>query len=202
METPDNGGEWGILGGTFDPVHFGHINLASEILTKKNLNGILFVIVGNHPFKQEPAPSEYKYRLEMLEIALRNYNNLIISKIEEENNLSGYTIDTIIALKKKFPQADFHFIIGADNISTFDKWHQPEKLMNEVDILLGARPGYDLKALPKLPNDNYEIVEIDLFDASSTEIRTLLKRNTNVEKLNKLIPNKVLNYITENGLYR
>ena len=202
MPVPDDGGNWGILGGTFDPVHFGHINLAREIKNIKKLDGVIIVPSINHPCKEPVCYVSFEDRVNMLEMALIDYPELIISEIESESELSGYTLDTISALKDKYPQASFHFIIGSDNILQLSTWYKAEELLESVKFLVGTRPGFKFEPPDGLPVENIEFIEISIVKISSSYIRKLLKDGVSSETLDKFIPPVVREYIMERKLYK
>jgi len=200
MGTPEKGERWGILGGTFDPVHRGHLNLAYAIYFKKKLNGIILIPTFNHPVKKQQAYAPYKDRLEMLRLASSKKDIYFISEIEKEKNLSGYSIDTIKALKSSFPDTELFFIIGADNIEQIDNWYHPEEIVKEVKVVAGSRTGFALDSNSSKYIGNIEYIKTPLVNISSTEIRTMIKRK-DFERLKGFVDNNVLNYIIDKNLY-
>ncbi len=198
MPNPENGGKWGILGGSFDPIHNGHINLAHSICSKKKLDGVLAIPAVKHPNKSRLSVANYSDRLAMLKAALVDLSKFFICEIEAEENLSGYTIDTIRALKKRFPKVSFYFIIGSDNISTIDNWYMAEELKSEVEFIAGSRPGSDYNNKSQLP---VELVEISELDISSSEIRKMIKSGSTFDELTEYVPASAAKYIFEKGIY-
>lgn len=198
MPNPENGGKWGILGGSFDPIHNGHINLAHSICSKKKLDGVLLVPAVKHPNKSRLSEANYSDRLAMLKAALADLSTSLICEIEAEEKLSGYTIDTVRALKKRFPKVSFYFIIGSDNISIIDNWYMAEELSSEIKFIAGSRPGSVNAVKSQLP---VELVEIPELDISSSEIRKLIKSGSSIEELTEYVPAGAVNYIFEKGIY-
>ena len=198
MPNPENGGKWGILGGSFDPIHNGHINLAKEICSKKELDGVLAIPAVKHPNKSRLSVANYSDRLAMLKAALADLSKFLICEIEAEEKLSGYTIDTIRALKKRFPKVSFYFIIGSDNISIIDNWYMAEELKSEIEFIAGSRPGSDHNNKSQLP---VELVEIPELDISSSEIREMIKSGSSFEDLIEYVPAGAAKYIFEIGIY-
>ena len=198
MPNPENGGKWGILGGSFDPIHNGHINLAKEICSKKELDGVLAIPAVKHPNKSRLSVANYSDRLAMLKAALADLSKFLICEIEAEEKLSGYTIDTIRALKKRFPKVSFYFIIGSDNISIIDNWYMAEELKSEIEFIAGSRPGSDYNNKSQLP---VELVEIPELDISSSEIRKMIKRGSSFEDLTEYVPAGAAEYIFKKGIY-
>ncbi|HOD65801.1 MAG TPA: nicotinate (nicotinamide) nucleotide adenylyltransferase [candidate division Zixibacteria bacterium] len=202
MRSPEQGGVWGVLGGAFDPVHSGHLALAREILRARNLAGVLFVPAYRHPFKGDRARASWPHRVAMLRLALAGDDRLRVCEIEAEQELSGYTLDTLRALKKAYPQAAFRFLVGADLLDQIDQWHSPEELLRETPVLAGARPGYQLKVSPGLPADRIELVPAETPAVSSTDLRALIGRGAPRPRLLAWLPAPVLDYIEKEGLYR
>jgi len=198
MPNPENGGRWGILGGSFDPIHNGHINLANSVCSQKKLDGVLVVPAVKHPNKGRLSEANYSDRVAMLRAALLGMTEFLICEIEAEENLSGYTIDTIRALKKRFPKAKFYFIIGSDNISIIDNWYMAEELKSELQFIAGTRPGSVNTDKSKLP---VELVEIPELDISSSEIRNMIKNDSSFEELTRYVPASAVKYILEKGIY-
>ena len=204
MKTPAHGGNWGILGGAFDPVHLGHTTLASEIADAASLTGVLFVPSYRHPFKTGECGASFEDRVRMLQLATHERESFIVSKIEHEQDLPGYTVDMITALKSRYPETEFSFLIGADNLTELPKWRQPSQLLGAARILVGSRPGFDPRASLEasgLPIDRIEVVESRQIDASSTDIRKLLESGAPDEKFADLLCGDVLQYIRTKGLY-
>jgi len=200
MPNPDSGSVWGVLGGSFDPVHNGHIYLAENICKSKQLAGVLFVPAFNHPFKKDRAKASYVDRAAMLKLALKN--NLQLCEIEKEESLSGYTIDTLRALKMRFPKATFHFIIGLDLVNQLKNWHKSDELMKETQFLAGSRPGQTLEAENDMLINNVEIVKINEIDISASAIRHQIRTGATRDDIRQLVPHEVAEYIFDKGLYR
>ncbi|MFQ6008534.1 MAG: nicotinate-nucleotide adenylyltransferase [Candidatus Zixiibacteriota bacterium] len=198
---PEQGGQWGILGGTFDPVHYGHLTLANEVRVRKKLTGVLLVPSLRHPFKKDHCQAAYADRVEMLKLAAEEYESFTVSEIEAEMNLSGYTLDTVRALKKVYPRTEFFFIMGADNLSELEQWHNPRQIFEEVKIMVGSRPVLDKKKLSAFPTDRMELIPTMLVNISSTEIRRRIRENAAAEELDKFMPPKVREYIQQKKLY-
>jgi len=202
MRTPEKGERWGILGGAFDPVHLGHINLAGQIHDIKKLNGVLLVPTWTHPVKNSRVFASFDDRLEMLKLAVKDFNYFCISSLEKEEQLSGYTLDTIRAIKKRYPQVEFYFIIGSDNINQLDKWYHPEEILQEIKILAGTRPTGITKAIDSVYSKRIEFIDIKPFEASSSDIRTLLKEKKGPEAVKPYLNEKVAGYIFKKELYK
>lgn len=199
--TPDQGGQWGILGGTFDPVHIGHLTLASEVCLRRELAGVVLVPSVRHPFKQGQCHASLSDRVAMLKLAVEEYDRLLVSEIEVEMDLSGYTLDTVRALKERYAQVSFYFIMGIDNLYELQKWYKPDDILKEVKILVGCRSPYDNKLPNGFPSGRIEVVRTTLVNVSSSGIRQKIRNNMLLTELDKLIPPKVREYIQQRKLY-
>ena len=143
-----------------------------------------------------------------MRLAVENHECFLVSEIEVEMDLSGYTLDTVRACKQRYPRAEFSFIVGADILGELKRWHNPEQILREVRILVGSRPPYDKKQLvtqkqfAAFPFDRIELVPTSLVDLSSTEVRQKIEDNISLDELDRLIPSKVRQYIQQRRLYR
>ncbi|HWR84065.1 MAG TPA: nicotinate-nucleotide adenylyltransferase [Candidatus Deferrimicrobium sp.] len=197
--TPERG-RWGILGGTFDPVHNGHLWLADEIRIATELDGVLLTPSQKHPLKQNHCQASFAHRLAMLKLVATDHVGFLVSAIEQEMNLSGYTLDTVTALKRQYPHTRFYFIIGADILGELDRWHNLKALLNEVPMLVGTRPSFDLTQFEGDDAGRIEFIPTTPVDISSTDIRARIKGGID-KGLEQMVPPKVREYIRKNGLY-
>ena len=201
MKTPEQGESWGILGGTFDPIHEGHLRLASDVQRLKNLDGILLIPSFYHPFKNEQTAASYDDRLAMTKLAVSLIDSFVLSTIEKDKKLSGYSIDTIKAVKNFYADVQFSFIIGADNIAQLPLWHKASEIIKEIKIIAGKRPPFDMLTIKNEFSDSVEYVESGEVDISSSEIKNLI-RNKEFEKLKTILHQDVLQFIRERNLYQ
>ena len=202
MATPEQGGDWGILGGTFDPVHLGHISLARQLAEHASLDGVLFVLAAAHPFKGPTIHAPYEFRRDMLELGLAGQPNFLLSEVEKDLDLSGYTYDTIRALKVAYPIACFTFLIGSDNLISLAKWHRIDEVLSEVRFTVGTRPPADSLIVPEPFRDRVDAFDIEPIDISSTHIRERVAAGVDLDALAGLVPRRVAEYILRNGLYQ
>ena len=185
----------GFFGGTFDPIHFGHLNLALHILEKKNLDHILFSPANYSPEKEgDPPIASKEARKKMVELAIEDISAFSVIDLELQREGPSYTIDTIKLLMKEEPHAQFHLILGEDLLSGLSKWKQAEELIKLAPPLVGTRPG------DEIPKDilGAEKVEIPPIEISSTALRERLFQKKDCRDF---IPAKVLDYIEQKGLY-
>ncbi|NGX59908.1 MAG: putative nicotinate-nucleotide adenylyltransferase [Chlamydiae bacterium] len=191
----------GFFGGTFDPIHFGHLNLALHILEKHQLDQVFFSPANFSPEKGGgPPAAPKKARKEMVEIAIEEVSEFTVIEIELEREGPSYTIDTIEQLQKQMPGIQFYLILGEDILPGLPNWKDVERLLEMAPPLVGGRP----KALtPQLPSVIQEKIDkgqtpIPSMDISSTELRELLHQK---KYCRQWIPAKVLDYIHKHGLY-
>ena len=186
-----------IFGGTFDPVHLGHLITAEDILKDLKLDKIIFVPAGTppHKAKQNLTPSSHRYN--MLKLALKPFPGFELSDYEVKKAGKSYTIDTVRYYKKKLKKTDkLYFLAGADIVGQISTWKDWKKLVKEVKFLIMTRPGFkaDRRTL-KIGH----LIEIRNVDISSSNIRKMLKKGLPVTYL---IPEAVEEYIDKNRLYR
>lgn len=182
----------GILGGTFDPPHIGHLIIAEGVRTALHLEEIWFIPTYEPPHKQE-AIIDATSRIDMLKLALAENESFQLNTIEIERSGKSYTIDTMKTLKDSYPETDFYFIIGADMVEYLPKWYKIDELINLVKFVGVKRSGYKFQTI-------YPIIEVDIpmVDVSSSVIRERLLENNTVRYL---VPDSVHTYIKEHGLY-
>lgn len=197
----------GLLGGTFDPIHFGHLNLAFELMEKKHLDQVWFIPAQINPFKMDVPPTSIEHRLKMTRLAIKDIPQFHLKDLEKERPPPSYTIHTLqtfIALEASKPQQNqFYLLMGEDSVPGFIHWHLPEEIVRLVPLLIGSRSGlweyklddYNLNIREAIQQG---LTTTRLFDVSGTEIRKRL-----IQRLycGHLIPASVLSYIQENRLY-
>lgn len=182
----------GILGGTFDPPHMGHLIMAEEVRLAMQLDEI-WLIPSFEPPHKEKAHSDSADRVEMVKLAVQGNPAFKISTIEVDRLGKSYTFNTMKAIRSEYPDAKFHFIIGADMVEYLPHWRNIELLMDLVDFVGVKRNGYQLQS--EFPVRG---VEIPLIEISSTMIRERLNNNVSVKYL---VPDSVETYIKEKHLY-
>ena len=196
----------GILGGSFDPIHNGHLHMAKQVLKEYELDKIIFMPAGHSPNKSETEMTAADIRLKMVEIAVDSSKNLEASSLEVDCEERSYTYRTLQKLSEVYPNDDFYFIMGADSLDYFDQWYHPEIICQLATILVVNRDEFSYEDLSNkigqikclFPAD-IRIVPCEKYDISSHELRERIKRNKNVSDY---IPKDVLSYIKEHQLYR
>ena len=184
-----------LFGGTFDPVHKGHVNAAKEILRQGLVDEVWFVPVYWHALKENSRVSSLEHRKKMLELALQDEKWL---KVVDLNGNPTYTLDTILKAKKFFPGNEFFWLMGTNLVEEFASWKSPEQVLKEAKLILFPVPGSELEKNQLLDASNPIRVEAKEIDLSSTIVREKLSKGENVQSL---VGEKVLGYIKEKKLY-
>ena len=195
----------GVLGGTFDPVHNGHLVVAEVARERLNLAEVIFVPAGQPWLKADKPITPAKHRLEMLRLSLADKPYFKLSTMEIERAGPSYTIDTIIELRSKINAGDeLFFILGQDNLAQLPQWREPSRLIQLCYLVAVPRPGSprpNLKTLEaSLPGILQRVVLMDepQVDISASEIRDWVGRGLSIRHL---VPEPVNRYIKENRLY-
>lgn len=193
----------GILGGTFDPVHHGHLHLAIQMLEIHNLSEVWWIPAQINPLKGNPL-TPAQHRLEMLKLALADIPQFKILEEELKREGPSYTIDTLRELKKTIAQdCKLHLILGDDALANFTQWKEPGEIVRLAPPLIGARNSARFPETLEMPKELREVLmhgwtAIPLMEISATDIRKRLKMRRFCEHL---LPVKVLDYISRFGLY-
>lgn len=195
----------GFFGGTFDPIHIGHLNLLIELKEKCYLDRVLVCPAQVSPTKRDNPPLVMaEHRLKMVELALSDLEGVEVSEIELSLPPPSYTIETINHfLKKEGKDKEVYLLMSEEAASMIDAWKEPEKLLTLASPLIGTRHGYDRSHFEALPTSikvklEKGRVQISAMDISSTNIRKRLQKGL---YCGHLVPAKVLDYIYENRLY-
>ncbi len=197
----------GISGGTFDPIHYGHLIIAEEIREKLGLDRVLFIPSGNPPHKENANVTNAVFRFEMVKHAVSSNPFFYASHIETDRKGHTYTIDTLKRLKEIYgDDTEFYFITGADVVRELTTWKDYEKVFKLCNFVAVLRPGYpasdflkDVVLLKFEFGANIHEVEAPLIGISSTIIRDRVTRGVSIRYL---VPGTVENYIYKKGLYK
>jgi nicotinate-nucleotide adenylyltransferase len=203
----------GILGGTFNPIHFGHLRAAEEVRFKINLDKIIFMPSGNPPLKGANL-IEASHRYSMTKLATDPNADFLVSDIEMRQAEKSYTVNTIAKLKEIYPDDELFFILGMDAFLDIPNWRHPDALIGMADFIIVNRPGFDLSDIAKSPYAQHfdkasrawilkggrkaVPLETTPIGISSTEIRRLLKDGKSIKYL---LPDAVEKYIYGHKLY-
>jgi len=196
----------GVLGGTFDPIHNGHLAVADEVRSRLKLDEILFVPTGRPWLKAGKPLTRAEHRIEMVRLAIAGSPYCKLSTMEIDRGGPSYTIDTMAELKKKRGDEDeLFFILGWDSLAELTEWREPERIIRLCQLVAVPRPGYpqpDLNMLERsISGLSGRVVILDKpeVDISASDIRERVEQG---ESISGLVPEAVERYIREKGLYR
>ncbi|GEK92067.1 nicotinate-nucleotide adenylyltransferase [Alkalibacterium kapii] len=184
----------GILGGTFNPPHIGHLIIAEQVKDQLDLEEVLFIPNAHPPHKKEKESLAESHRLAMLSESIKDNQDFKIETVELKRGGKSYTYDTILELKKAAPEVDFYFIIGADMVEDLKNWYRIEDLVEIVQFVAVNRPHYRMET-------DYPVIAVDVpnVDISSSLIRQKVADHCSIKYL---VPEKVEEYINSKGLYK
>lgn len=189
-----SGRKIGILGGTFNPPHIGHLIIADQVKDQLDLEKILFIPSAIPPHQIEKGTISAEHRIAMLERTIGDNGSFEIDEIEINRGGKSYTYDTIKELKEKNPEVEFYFIIGADMVEDLPNWYKIDELIKMVQFVAVNRPNYDSKT-------PYPVIVVDVpdIDISSSLIRQKVKDDCSI---NYLVTSETKEYIESEGLYK
>ena len=198
--------EVGIMGGTFNPIHLAHTEMAKVCLRQQDLDKILFMPSKNPPHKKDKRILPENERAVMVKLAVSEYDKFVFSDFELQRKGTTYTADTLRLLQEENPDDNYYFIMGADSLLYLDKWYRPQEILKRAVILAIGRDGStpdELKEKRKELIKQYDKADIRFvhmrqMDISSSMIREGIAHGENMEKY---LDKEVWNYINANGLY-
>ena len=194
----------GILGGTFDPIHYGHLRAAAQARAGQRLDRVLFVPANRSPLKPAAAATTGQ-RLEMARLAIAGNPAFALSTVDVARPPPSYALDTVAALRRAYPAATLIFLIGADQLADLPQWRAPEQLLAAVPLVALTRPGAGgasadaLQSLSPAARARITVQEIPAVDISASQIR---RRAAAGQSLRDLTPPPVIDYIHAYALYR
>lgn len=197
--------KYGIFGGSFNPIHYGHLMICEYIKEEMGLDKVIFIPTGNPPHKELEVSAEDRY--EMVRLAISPNPDFEISDIETTRVKKSYTVDTIRELKKIYKEEKLYFLIGLDSLFQLKTWMKIGDLSQEIEFVVALRPGYlDKEEINKeidFLRENFgtkiNLIKTPLYEISSTDLRDRIREG---KSLRYLIPKKVLDYIEESGFYK
>jgi nicotinate-nucleotide adenylyltransferase len=186
----------GVMGGTFDPIHHGHLVAASEVARSFNLDQVIFVPTGDSWQKRHVTPSEHRYLMTV--VATASNPRFTTSRVDIDRGGQTYTIDTLRDIHARHPDAELFFITGADAVAQIVGWHDSEELWTLAHFVAVTRPGHELD-VSLLPDHRISLLEVPALAISSTDCRSRVSRGYPVWYL---VPDGVVQYIAKHQLYR
>ena len=189
-----------LFGGTFDPPHLGHLIIAQTIFEAENFDQIVFVPAYQPPHKNGMKISPVDQRLEMLNIAIKENPNFIMSDLEIERKGLSYSIDTIMEYKKQnnLSSSELFYLMGSDSLRQFKKWKDPKMIIDESRVIVAIRPGFRPSDIPNWILAKIQFASIPRIEISST---TLRERWVNDKTIRYMVTESVWQYINKNKLY-
>jgi nicotinate-nucleotide adenylyltransferase len=187
-----------IYGGSFDPVHRGHLAVAEAARKKFDLDEVLLVPTAHPPHRDEPQAS-YEDRYQMVRAAIEGKPGLLASRLEEPGSAEKhYTIDAIRKLKAQRPNVEILVIIGADSFNNIHTWREPQSIVSEAELIVVSRPGSDLNAKMRLPASRVHFIQDVQEDVSASKLRAAIASGA---KWEEFVPKGVADYIRTHHLY-
>lgn len=194
----------GIFGGTFDPVHVGHMVIAEQVMDELDLEHVVFVPGGIPPHKEASSVrAGAEDRCEMVEAAVAGNGRFSVDRVEIDSGRAMHSVETVRILKGRSPRDEWFFITGADEVSNLLSWKEPDRLLEQAVMVAATRPGFDLSKLDHLEAglknfDRIFPVECSRIDISATDVRRRMLRGKTIRYL---VPDPVLEIIEKRNLY-
>lgn len=187
-----------VMGGTFDPIHFGHLLAASEAADQMRLDEVLFVPTGQSWQKTDRPVTSSDHRVAMTALAIEGDDRFTLSLMEVKRSGPSYTIDTVNEIKRAQPHADIFVIAGADAVRGISTWHQSQALIDEVHFIVMARAGHTITH-EEIPVKHSTVVHMPQVEISSSDIRARVAASRPIQYL---VPDSVASYISQHQLYQ
>jgi nicotinate-nucleotide adenylyltransferase len=198
----------GVFGGTFDPVHLGHLILAEQCREQGRLDQVLFVPAARPPHKDERDLSPFAQRVEMLSLAISGQPAFRIDELEKDRPGLSYTVETLAHLHRHHPEAELFLLVGGDTLHDLPMWYQPQAIVAQATLLVMARPGATLPSVEELRKSpglteemplRVQVVDVPLIDIASRDVRSRVRRGSSIRYL---VPRAVEAYIQDKHLYQ
>lgn len=190
----------GLFFGSFNPIHIGHLILGNYILENSDMEELWFVVSPQNPFKDKKSLLKDHNRLDMVQLAIKNYPKMRASNVEFSLPTPSYTIDTLTYLQEKYPDYSFSLIMGEDNLGSLHKWKNYELLLKNHQIIVYPRIfGEDKKNQNYLQHENISLIKAPVIELSATEIRNMIKEGKNVRPM---LPPEVFEYLDGSSFYK
>jgi len=195
----------GVIGGTFDPIHYGHLAAAEEARVRVNLEKVLFAVAGLPPHKLDEEVTPVEHRLAMVQLGIFSNPDFELSRVDVDRSGPSYTVDTISILQEQWGQGtEMFFILGLDSLVEVPTWHQPERLIQLCHLVAVARPGFEVDmrqledSVPGI-SSRVEIIGMPEVDISSSDLQRRVREGLPIRYQ---VPEEVERYIREHRLYQ
>ncbi len=190
----------GLFFGSFNPIHIGHLILANYILEHSDMDELWFVVSPQNPFKEKKSLLKDHNRLDMVQLAVKNYPKMRASNVEFSLPQPSYTIDTLTYLHEKYPDYSFSLIMGEDNLQNLHKWKNADILVKNHHIIVYPRvyEGYK-KDSDHFQHENISLIKAPVIELSATEIRNMIKTGKNVRPM---LPPEVFEFLDGSSFYQ
>jgi nicotinate-nucleotide adenylyltransferase len=195
----------GVIGGTFDPIHYGHLAAAEEARVRVNLEKVLFAVAGLPPHKLDEEVTPVEHRLAMVQLGIFSNPDFELSRVDVDRSGPSYTVDTISILQEQWGQGtEMFFILGLDSLVEVPTWHQPERLIQLCHLVAVARPGFEVDmrqledSVPGI-SSRVEIIGMPEVDISSSDLQGRVREGLPIRYQ---VPEEVERYIREHRLYQ
>jgi nicotinate-nucleotide adenylyltransferase len=185
----------GILGGTFNPIHYGHLILGEQVRVQLKLDKVIYVPAYMPPHKKANGIIDARHRLKMTALAVEKNKRFSVSDIEIKRRGKSYTIDTLREIKNTYPSAQLFFICGSDLVNEIPTWKNVDEIYEMATFVLAKRPGFG----KRLTGKNFIKIHVAQVDISSSLIRDLVRQDSSIRYLT---PGTVVEYIEKHGLYK
>jgi len=194
----------GLFFGSFNPIHIGHLILANYILENSDMDELWFVVSPQNPFKEKKSLLKDHNRLDMVQLAVKNYPQMRASNVEFSLPTPSYTIDTLTYLQEKHPDYSFSLIMGEDNLNGLHKWKNSDILIKNHHIIVYPRvfegdTSTSLSVSQYLQHENISMIKAPVIELSATEIRNMIKERKNVRPM---LPPEVFEYLDGSSFYK
>ena len=194
----------GLFFGSFNPIHIGHLILANYILEHSDMQELWFVVSPQNPFKEKKSLLNDHNRLDMVQLAIKNYQKMRASNVEFSLPTPSYTIDTLTYLQEKHPDYSFSLIMGEDNLGSLHKWKNYDLLLQNYQVIVYPRIfGEDISSSPNVTqlknHHNIHKIVAPIIELSATEIRDMIKSGKNVRPM---LPPEVFEYLDGSSFYK
>lgn len=191
----------GLFGGTFDPLHVGHLIIAETVRSDFPLDQIIFIPTAVSPHKADKNRSPADIRLAMVRNAIDHYSHFRVSEVEMQHDKISYTVDTVRWFREaeKWHHDELYLIVGSDSFLELNTWKDPETILENISLLVVGRPGFDIQSIEERFREKVTIVDSPLIDISSSEIRQRVRSGKSIRYW---VPESVEEIIFRKGLYR